>query len=337
MEFIRELKENMSDTDLAVLAEKYRPKKLEDVVGQEHIIPHLRKFVENKNIPHMLFSGPPGVGKTTAAKALAKELYGSSWKNYYIEMNASDERGIDTIRDKVKTYARTGIVGEKFKIIFMDEADAVTKDAQNALRRVIEMNSHRCRFILSCNYPNKIIDPIIDRCVVFRFRSIQPKDMQLLLNKIIETEGINITKSASYLLAVLSNGSMRRALNTLNIIKLANIENVNDDVIYQITGYVDDGHVQTLLLAIRKGEIEPVDKFMDNLLNTKVYAPQEIIESLRRLLKDSKVLPREAKLKALTMIGDVEFRISMGSSPEIQLKTFAVYLISLYDKYGSKS
>ena len=320
----------MSTTD--IFAEKYRPIKLDDIVGQQHIIKHLKKFVENGNVPHMLFSGKPGTGKTTAAKALARELYGEDWKNCFMEINASDDRGIDTVRDKIKGYARIKTIGYPFKIIFLDEADSVTPPAQNALRRVIEMNSDQCRFILSCNYPNKIIDPIIDRCVVFRFRSIQSQDMRVMLKQIAKEESIDITDSAVSTLATLSNGSMRRALNTLNTLKLSNIKDITDDVIYEITGYVNDDFVRTLLIGVKEGKINAVDKQVEKLLNFDVYSPGEIIESLERLLKDSKILTYKKKLEALSKLGDIEFRISMGASSDIQLKTYMAYLILLWGK-----
>jgi len=184
----------------------------------------------------------------------------------------------------------------------------------------------------NCNWPNKIIEPIKDRCVIFRFRHIKPEDMTIMLKRIAREESIDITPSAIMCLAVLSNGSMRRALNTLNQLKLSNITNINDEVIYNNSCYVDDNHVRTLLVAVKKGNIETVDSFMDKLLNEKTYTPFEIIESLRRLIKGSKVLSQKAKIGALMEIGNVDFRIMMGATADIQLKTYAVYLMDLYQK-----
>jgi len=319
----------MSNT---VFAEKYRPKSLDDIVGQQHIIKILKGFIANKDVPHMLFSGPAGTGKTTSAKALVRELYGSNWKDYFLELNASDSRRLDDVRIKIKQSAEIKILDQDFKVIFLDEADSMEKLGQNALRRIIEMYSDRCRFILSCNWPNKIIDPIIDRCVVFRFKAIKTADMIEMLKKITQAESIDITDSAIEVLAELSNGSMRRAVNTLNQLKLSNVTNINEETIYNNSCYVKDDDIKKLLLHIKKGEIEKVDDYVDKLLNEHSYAPIEIMVALRRLIKGSTVLSRKAKITALEEIGDVDFRIGEGATPDIQLKSFAVSLILLYEE-----
>ena len=152
-----------------IWTEKYRPKNLDEVVGQKHVTERLKAYVSSNNMPHLLLTGPAGTGKTTCSLALAKEMFGDEWKGNFIELNASDERGIDVVRGKIKEFARTAPLGSaEFKIIFMDEADALTSDAQAALRRTMEKFSKICRFILSCNYSSKIIDPIQSRCAVFR-------------------------------------------------------------------------------------------------------------------------------------------------------------------------
>lgn len=316
--------------------ESYRPKNLDEVIGQKHVTDYLKEFVKNKDIPHMAFFGKSGTGKTSAILALAKEFYGKKWKNYFMEINASDETGVDTMRTKVKDYARASIIGEDFKILFLDEADRLSNSSQSCLRRMIEKYGHKCRFIFSANYPQRIIDALKDRCVVFRFKGIPAKDMQLMLNQIAEGENIDITKSATHTLATLSNGSMRKALNILQKLKLGNKTDIGDDTIYESFGYINDDHVRTLLIAIRKGNIKLVDEYMGNLLNTKVYAPEEIIQSLRRLIIGSTILSKNDKVRALRNIGDIEFRISAGATPEIQLKTYAVYLLNLYEKYGEE-
>jgi len=315
-----------------VFAEKYRPKTFDEVVGQDHITSTLRSFVKNRELPHLLFSGKPGTGKTTLVKVIARELYGENWKQYFLEINASDDRGIDIVREKIKGYARTKTLGEDFKIIFLDEADAITPPAQNALRRVIEMYSSKCRFVLSCNYPNKIINPIKDRCVLFRFRGIKPEYMEPMLIEIAVKEQIDITPSAIHVLASLSSGSMRTALNTLNRLKDSSETAINDSKIYEVMAYVNDDDIRELLVLVRKGDDASVDTCIDDLLNTKVYTPEEILESLWRLVSGSTVLSKEAKLDALERMGEVEFRISVGSMPFFQLRAFCRRLIRLYDE-----
>ena len=199
-----------------IWTEKYRPKTLDEVVGQSSVTDRLKGYVEAKNMPHLMFAGTPGTGKTTCALALARSMYGDSWRGNFIELNASDDRGIDVVRGKIKDFARTApIEGAEFKIIFLDESDALTNDAQGALRRTMEKYSKTCRFILSCNYSSKIIDPIQSRCAVFRFRPVSNAEIQKVVDRIAAEENLDMGEGAVESLIYIARGDVRRAVNTL--------------------------------------------------------------------------------------------------------------------------
>ena len=209
----------MADSMQDIWVEKYRPKILDDIVGQDNIIERLKAYVKTKNVPHLIFAGPAGIGKTTSALALAREVFGEEfWKQNFHELNASDERGIGIIRGKIKDFARTAPIGEtQIKIIFLDEADSLTPDAQAALRRTIEKYTRICRFILSVNYSSKIIEPIQSRCAVFRFKPIKAEDIKKYMRKIATKEKLEITSDGLETLIFISRGDLRKAINILQV------------------------------------------------------------------------------------------------------------------------
>src|SRR3989337_3965982 len=176
-----------------IWTEKYRPSKFSEIVGQDNTVKKVESLTNSLNIPHLLFAGPAGTGKSTLALIIAKELFKENWRENYLELNASDERGINVVREKVKSFARTKSIGNvPFKIIFLDEADALTPEAQQALRRTMENYSATCRFVLSCNYSSKIIDPIQSRCAIFKFKLLEKKDIEKRLKVIAESEKLTI-------------------------------------------------------------------------------------------------------------------------------------------------
>src|SRR4030042_2886004 len=197
-------------------AEKYRPKRLDDMVDQKTIVERLKSFVKSRNVPHCIFAGPPGTGKTTAALCLARDLYGDGYREHLLELNASDERGIDVVRDTVKTFARVKSIGEiPFKIMILDEADNMTSDAQQALRRTMERYTETCRFIMCANYSGKIIEPIQSRCAPFRFSHLPRKEQDEYLNTITAKEQIKLTVDGLDAIFEVCGGDLRKAINTL--------------------------------------------------------------------------------------------------------------------------
>lgn len=310
--------------DTEIWVEKYRPKTLDEVVGQEEVIQRLKGYVERKNIPHLLFSGPPGTGKTATAIALARDLYGDVWQDNFIEMNASDERGIDVVRHKIKEFARTAPISAPFKIIFLDEADALTADAQAALRRTMEMYSKTCRFILSCNYVSRIIEPIQSRCAVFKFRPVPKEAMKKRLLEICENEGVEIDEEALEALIYVSGGDFRKAINALQGASALG-RKITADLIYQITATAKPEEVEKLIETALKGDFMEAREFLDRLMIEYGMSGEDIVAQLYREIISSK-LDESLKVVLIDKLGEIDFRLTEGAHERIQLNAYLAYL-----------
>jgi replication factor C small subunit len=296
------------------------------VVGQEEVIKRLRSYVESGNLPHLLFSGPPGVGKTASAIAIAKDLFGETWSNNFTELNASDERGIDVVRNKIKNFARTSPLGEAdFKIIFLDEADALTSDAQSALRRTMEKYTSTCRFILSCNYSSKIIEPIQSRCAVYRFSPISQEAILQRIEFIAEKEGFMITDEGMEAIIYVSHGDMRKAINTLQAAGLLDKE-IGMEAIYQTTATARPEEIGELIDIALAGDFIGARLKLDTLLINQGLSGEDIIVQIHRAMFD-KSIPDILKVKLMDRIGEIDFRLTEGANERIQLEALLAYFI----------
>ncbi|OYT25830.1 MAG: replication factor C small subunit [Thermofilum sp. ex4484_82] len=234
--------------------EKYRPRTLDEIIDQEEVVTRLKDFVKDKSLPHLLFAGPPGTGKTTAALCLARELYGKYWRDNILELNASDERGIEVIRKRIKDYARTMPVGDvPFKLIILDEADNMTSDAQQALRRTMELYSRSTRFCLIANYVSKIIEPIQSRCAIFRFQPIPREEALQRLSYIAQSENVKVTEEGLNAIWEESHGDLRKAINILQAASALD-KVVTEKVVYKVLGKITPVEVKEMINSALKGE-----------------------------------------------------------------------------------
>ncbi|MBI2578926.1 MAG: replication factor C small subunit [Candidatus Aenigmarchaeota archaeon] len=301
-----------------IWTEKYRPRLLKDVVGQEEITKRLESFVKNRTLPHCLFAGPAGVGKTTCALAIAHELFGQNWRSNFLELNASDERGIDTVRVKIKDFARTMPLAGMFKIVYLDEADSLTKDAQHALRRTMENYSAACRFILACNYSSRIILPIQSRTAVFRFSPLRQEDIAGFLKGIASAEGLAVDEAAYRSMVYLSEGDMRRAVNILQTAATMD-GSITEEVVYAVTNRADPKEVLTMLEKSLAGDFKASRNQLLKLLYERGLAGEDIIKEIYSQTFSLNI-EDEKKLAIIEKIGEYEFRLTEGSNPQIQLE-----------------
>jgi replication factor C small subunit len=315
--------------------EKYRPATLNDVVGQREIVERLKNYVGAQSLPHLLFTGTAGIGKTTSAVALAREFFGENWQVNFRELNASDERGIDVVRNQIKQFARTAPIGNAtFKILFLDEADALTNDAQSALRRTMENYAHTCRFILSCNYSSKIIDPIQSRCAIYRFKPLDREAITEELRRIAKNEGLTISEAAMDAIIYVAQGDMRKAINALQGAAIINAD-ISEDMIYEITSTAKPDEILELLHIILKGNFEAAENTLNELTVKRGIAPNELINQFYRTLVNDTTLDRRLKVELISHLGEADFRISEGADQNIQMEALMARCVLSAVNHGS--
>ena len=315
--------------------EKYRPKSLDEVVGQEEIVERLKAYAKTGNLPHLLFAGPAGTGKTTCAIALARDMFGEDWRQNYFELNSSDERGIDTVRTKVKEIARLApFGGTNFKIIFLDEADNLTADAQAALRRTMETYSKTSRFILSANYSSRLIEPIQSRTAVFRFRPLKPEAIAEYIGRIAKAEKLKVTDDGMEALVYVAEGDMRRAVNALQVAASLG-STVDADVLYKVSSTIRPEEVKALIEKALEGEFLRAREVLDKLLIEYGLSGEDIVRQLHRTVFDLNI-PDESKVRLLDRIGETDFRLTEGSSERIQIESLLAHFALIGQELSKK-
>ncbi|KAK9885094.1 hypothetical protein WA026_009318 [Henosepilachna vigintioctopunctata] len=299
--------------------EKYRPNTLDDLVSHEDIINTVGKFIKEDQVPHLLFYGPPGTGKTSTILACAKQLFKpSQFSSMVLELNASDDRGIGIVRGQILTFASTRTIFKSgFKLIILDEADAMTIDAQNALRRIIEKYTENIRFCIICNYLSKIIPAIQSRCTRFRFGPLSPQQILPRLNYVVDQESVKISEDGKQALLQLANGDMRKVLNVLQSTWLA-YKDVTEDNVYSCVGHPLKKDIENIIKWLLNETFETSYKNIKTLKVLKGLALQDILTEVHRYIHRIE-FPYEAIVPLLTKLAEIEYRLASGTNENIQL------------------
>lgn len=306
--------------DFENLDEKYKPTKLADVIGQDQVVRRAQSYVRKGQMPHLMLAGPPGVGKTSVVIALAHELFGENWRSNLSVFNASTQRGIKFIREDIANLTMIEPVGSRFQIIFLDEADELTSDAQGALREIMQAHTATTKFILGCNYINNLIEPIQDRCRVFRFGRLKAKDILTRISYVAKQENADITDEALVYIAEHSKNSLRSALQHLESYIEEDIH-VTLDIVQQDLVFVDDEDAKFILSAALQGDINKYEDRLFKLYYDGGFSSDEILDSMLNGL-DQYSLSIESKKKLIYNMGEYNWRMSQGSNELLQMRCF---------------
>ena len=311
----------------ALWTEKYRPKTLGEIIDQEEIVSRLQEFVKRAAMPHCLFAGPPGTGKTTAALCLAHDLFGVRFQDVFMELNASDERGIDVVRTTVKEFARMASLSSvPFKILVLDEADNMTSDAQSALRRTMEKYTDTCRFVLCCNYSGRIIEPIQSRCALFRFTPLPDEKIVENLHRIAKNEGLKFTETGLKSIVEVAEGDLRKSINTLQAASSMS-KGITEESVYQVVGRAKPTDVHEMLNHALKGDFIKAREELRHLLVRYGLSGSEIVRQIHSEIFRLAV-PEKKRIDFVEAVGEIDFRLVQGGDEEVQLSALLAKLAS---------
>jgi len=315
----------LTSTEPALWTEKYRPKSLGEIIDQEEIVSRLEEFVKRAAMPHCLFAGPPGTGKTTAALCLARDLFGQRFQDVFMELNASDERGIDVVRTTVKEFARMASLSSvPFKILVLDEADNMTSDAQGALRRTMEKYSDTCRFVLCCNYSGRIIEPIQSRCALFRFTPLPDERIVENLHRIAKNEGLKFTETGLKSVVEVAEGDLRKAINTLQAASSMS-KGITEESVYQVVGRAKPTDVHDMLNHAMKGDFIKAREELRHLLVKYGLSGSEIVRQIHSEIFRLAITEKK-RIELIEAVGETDFRLVQGGDEELQLSALLAKL-----------
>ncbi|XP_034949430.1 replication factor C subunit 5 isoform X1 [Chelonus insularis] len=299
--------------------EKYRPSTLNDLISHEDIIRTINKFIDENHLPHLLLYGPPGTGKTSTILACAKKLYTpAQFNSMVLELNASDDRGIGSVRGQILSFASTGTMYKSgFKLIILDEADAMTNDAQNALRRIMEKYTDNVRFCIICNYLSKIIPALQSRCTKFRFGPLSPDQILPRLEHVIKEENISVTEDGKKALMTLSGGDMRKVINVLQSTWLA-FGSVTEENVYLCVGHPLPVDIKNIVNWLLNEQYMMAYSKVEDLKLKKGLALQDILTQLHTFINRID-LPDNIIMELIIKLAEIEKRTAAGCSESVQL------------------
>jgi len=319
--------------------ERYRPRSITDVAYQDQVVAVLKKSLSGADLPNLLFYGPPGTGKTSTILAAARDLFGDIYRERILELNASDERGIQVVREKVKKFAQLTAAGRRpdgvacppYKIIILDEADSMTKDAQSALRRTMEKSGRSTKFCLICNYVSRIIEPITSRCAKFRFKPLSEEVLLGRLDLISEAEGVKISAEGKRAIMETSEGDLRKAITSLQScarLKSGDQVEIGPEDVDEISGVIPSRFIEGLLDTAQLNSYERLEEAVDGLMCEGFSGHQLVLQLLNNVVENGALTDRQ-KSEICAELGKAEHALLEGADEYLQMMSIATVIMKV--------